>query len=576
MMRAVFILAILLLAASPAAGRTRDELLRVAPADAAIVVVVQNARDNYHNLRHSPFAEWFPSTTIGKRILESAEVRQLRDSAAMIFRELDSTPETIIDDVVGDTIAFAFSPAPAGRSKEERAVLLVRPRRTETLRKLLERVNELQTKSGELKAISRKEHAGMAYFERQKSAGPSEFYCFSGDVFAFSSSEADIQGVLDRDKAAPTLADKTPELLERMKRLGVAEAAGLILINPRALDAEVKTRIEAAKPDEKRFLARFAEAWAALDGAAIYATLGTSVELGVSLRFQPVRLPPDLRKWLTGPAEGSSSASLLPAEALAGVAAHVRAVELIDLIASLAPVDAGKPGVKDFIDQSLAPFFGRDKLAAVLNSLGPNWAVWAEAPVGQSFLPTFVAAVEIGGGTDDERGRAEKALVQGIVFGVQLLRVGYNARHTDQIEFKEETDPKSGLVVRTLINDTVFPPGFRPSFAVVKGHLVIATSPEPILRFAPSAAEWRGGAHERIVARLSGAGSRAYLQTHGPRLVKFLTEMGIVRDEKPTREMIDMLAAGLELIESVELVTRPDENGLQIALKIKPARPLKK
>ena len=52
--------------------------------------------------------------------------------------------------------------------------------------------------------------------------------------------------------------------------------------------------------------------------------------------------------------------------------------------------------------------------------------------------------------------------------------------------------------------------------------------------------------------------------------------MGIVRDEKPTREMIDMLAAGLELIESVELVTRPDENGLQIALKIKPARPLKK
>ena len=129
----------------------------------------------------------------------------------MIFRELDSTPETIIDDVVGDTIAFAFSPAPAGRSKEERRRPSSTAAQDETLRKLLERVNELQTKSGELKAISRKEHAGMAYFERQKSAGQSEFYCFSGDVFAFSSSEADIQGVLDREKAAPTLVDKTPE-----------------------------------------------------------------------------------------------------------------------------------------------------------------------------------------------------------------------------------------------------------------------------------------------------------------------------------------------------------------------------
>jgi hypothetical protein len=573
MMRAVSILAILLVAASPAAGETRDELLRVAPADAAIVVIVQNARDNYRNLAQSPFAQWAPSTAIGKRILESAEFRQLRDSAAMIFRELDTTPETIIDDVVGDTVAFAFSPAHAASAKDERAVLLIRPRKTETLRKLLDRVNELQTKSGELKAIHRKEHAGMEYVERQKSAGASEFYCFRGDVFAFSSSEADIRGLLDRDKAAPPIADKTPELVARMKRLGVSEAAGLILINPRALDAELTARVAAAKPDEKRFLARFAEAWAALDAAAIYARLDTGVELGVSLRFQPGRLPPDLKKWLTGPADGSTSASLLPADALVGVAAHVRAVELIDLIASIAPVEAGKPGVKDFIDQALGPFFGRDKLATVLNALGPNWAVWAEPPSGQGFLPTIVAAVEIGG-TSEERQRAEKALVQGIEFGVQLLRVGYNASHTDQIEFKEET--KNGIVVRSLVNDTVFPPGFRPSFAMVKGYLVIATSPEPILRFTPPPANPERGRAERTIARFSGTGSRAYLQTHGPRLARFLTEMGIVRDEKPTREMIDMLAAALELIESAELVIRPDENGLQIALKIKPARPLKK
>ena len=45
---------------------------------------------------------------------------------AMIFRELDTTPETIIDDVVGDTVAFAFSPAHA-RQREGRARRPPRP-----------------------------------------------------------------------------------------------------------------------------------------------------------------------------------------------------------------------------------------------------------------------------------------------------------------------------------------------------------------------------------------------------------------------------------------------------------------
>ena len=115
-------------------------------------------------------------------------------------------------------------------------------------------------------------------------------------MFAFSSSEADIKGVIDRDKAAPTLAEKTPELLERMKRLGVAEAAGVILVNPRPLDAEMKARVAAAKPDEKRFLAHFAEVWAALDAAAdLLDTRHGTWNSASRLRFPPGKLPADSR-----------------------------------------------------------------------------------------------------------------------------------------------------------------------------------------------------------------------------------------------------------------------------------------
>ena len=252
------------------------------------------------------------------------------------------------------------------------------------------------------------------------------------------------------------------------------------------LDAEVKSRVADAKPDEKRFLSRFAQAWSALDAAAIYLKLDTDLEAGVSVQFQPGKLPDDLKRWLTGPTSRSLPSALIPQNAIMG-AAGIRAVELIELVASLAPIEDGKPGVKEWLELTLGPVVGRDKLPLVLNALGPDWAAWAEPPVEHGFLPTAVAVIQISG-NGEERTKAEKALTQGIEFGFQMLRVAYNAKHTHQIELKEETDPKSGIVLRSLVNDKGFPPGFRPSFAVVKGYLVLATSPEAIRRFTPPVA----------------------------------------------------------------------------------------
>ena len=77
-------------------------------------------------------------------------------------------------------------------------------------------------------------------------------------------------------------------------------------------------------------------------------------------------------------------------------------------LARLMAVEMGKPGVKDWIAQTLGPVIGKDKLPVVLNALGPNWAIWAEPPVKDAFLPTLVAAVEISG-TPEERAKADGA-----------------------------------------------------------------------------------------------------------------------------------------------------------------------
>jgi hypothetical protein len=564
--------AALMLSTTAAVAGPREELLRVAPPDAALVVVVQNGRDHFRTISQSPFAKWFPSTAIGKKLLDSTDLKQLRESAGMIFRELDTTPEALIDDIVGDAVAFAYTPAPADRSRGERAIILVRPRKVESLQKLLDRINAHQTRSGEVKSINRKEHTGTVYFERQKPEGASEFYCYRGSLFAFSGSESDIKSFIDRDRTEPSATDKPPETLARMQKLGVANAAAVVLINPRALDAELKARVADAKPAEKRFLERFAEVWAALDSAAVYLALDTNVEVGVSLRYQPNKLPADARKWVTGLTE-SRAARLIPPDALFGVAAQFRAAELVELVVSLSPAEDGKPGVKEWMTQTLGPVVGRDVLPIVLDSLGPNWAVWAEPPSKDSFLPTLVGAVEISG-DEAARAKTKKALAEALDFGFLMARVAYNATHTDQIDLKEEKDAATGVLIKSLVNEKGFPPGFRPAYGIAHGHLVVATSPEAIKRFSVPANEPQPQGLARH-AVFSGARTRDYLHTHGTRLSKFLTDLGAVNDETKTRETIASLAEILELFDSAEVVTRTDEGGLNIVLRIKPAKPIK-
>ncbi len=57
-----------------------------------------------------------------------------------------------------------------------------------------------------------------------------------------------------------------------MTKLGVADSAAVLLVNPRPLDAELSAKVKNAKPEERVFLARFADVWKATEAAAIYLT----------------------------------------------------------------------------------------------------------------------------------------------------------------------------------------------------------------------------------------------------------------------------------------------------------------
>lgn len=553
---AALVVALLLLGRS-AAG-PRDDLLRVAPPDATFVLVVQNPRDHLKTLSESPFVAWFPTTRLGKQLFGSDDFRKGLEGSTEVLRQLDVTPDVLLADVFGDAVVVAVTPG----ERDERSVILVRPRKPETLQKVIDRLNELQKASGEVKAVVARQHGGAAYFERQCGDKPSEFYFLRGGVFAFSESEADVRAVIDRERAA------TPsrELADRLARLGVADAAAVLLVNPRSFDAEVRAKVAAANRDERRLLEQFEQVWKALDAAAVYLDLGRDFEVGAALRFRPDAVPAALKPWLLGERTPSGLWEAVPADALFAVAGRVKVAEVIQTVAALAP-DEGKNGVAAGLNQVLGPVFSRDKLPGVLDAVGPDWAVWVAPPAADA-LPTAVVALQVrGDGPDGPAAAVEKA----VAFGFQMARFAYNAEHPDQIDLKET--PDGGGVIRTLVNDKGFPAGFRPSFALKKGYLLFSTSPAAIQAFRPPAAAAKPG--DAPLARFSGAAARTYLHAHRGPVAKLLSDAG-AGPEKDVQAHLDQLADVLELFDRVELLTRGDAAGCRLTVRVTFAKPLKK
>ncbi len=567
--RSALVVAVLLGLGAPvfaAPPAPRDEVLRLAPNDFAIVFVAQNLRDHVKDVSESPFAEWFLTSPLGKHLLNSNDFKKLIDSATPILGVLGLTPTDLLHDIIGDAVVFAYAPAPPNDPKGERSVILIRPRKPESLAKVIGTLNDLQTKSKELKSLVERKHEGAAYFERQKPEGPSDFYCFRDGVFAFSQSEADIKAVIERDKAAEK---NVPVLVERMTKLGVLDAAVVLLVNPRALDAELAAKVKNAKPDEKAFLAKFEEVWAATDAAALYLSVGKDAELGMSLHFAPDKLPANAKTWLVGERTPSALWASVPDNALFAVAGRVKANGLIDVLTALAPME-GKPSIRETLEQTLGPIVGKDKLPLVLDALGPDWALWVTPPAKGATAPVVVVAVKVQ--TDGPKGtEASKAMIQTLEYGFQVARVAYNAKHKDQIELKEEKD--GDAVIKTLTGD-VFPVGLRPCFALKGGYLLIATSPDAIKSFrAPTGEPKPGG--DVPLARFNAVSVRAYLTTHAAELAKLLATTG-AGDEKTLAEQLGVLTLVLEPVDKVELLTRGDANGLKLMLRVKTAKPLKK
>ena len=558
---------------APAAGRAaapRDELLRLVPADVSFGFLAQGLRAKAKALQDSPFAVQFAAMPAGKALLSSPELVKFATAEAKMFDALKVSAAQLRDEVFGDAIVFAYRAGPPGRPNEEMGIILTWARDPQLLAALLERLTEIQKKSGEVSEVREVEYQGRTYFRRvkPKAKDGDEFYFLRGNVLAFSGQEAMIRAAIDLDKSAPPAEKEVPPLAQNLRKLAVERAIMVWWLNPRSFDAALGQRAKSADTKaERAFLDEFLAYWKALDGAALFTSLDGELELGLSVRLRREDLPPNARQLLKSAGQPSALWQVIPEDALFAVAGRVEVVAFVQSLAGFLAPDA-RQALRTAVETKLAPVFGRDALPSLAAGLGPDWAFWMMHPHTQAegWFPQLMAAVRIRAGADGTA--AEEAFINALSFAAWLVRY----RHP-QIALKKAVQDKTEI--RFLSNDKGFPPGFRPAYAVKGGYLLLSGSPETIRRFTPPANVAPKETAEVPLLRISFAEWRKYLKANRKPVVDFLASGNGAKPDEVGRKL-DTLLANLEGFDRLEIAERVHPDQATIVFRLKTAQPLRK
>lgn len=559
------------LVASSTPARAADpagEVLRLVPPETRICLVVRDLRTHLRAIEGSPFEKWLEQSPLGKRLKAPAEMAKIEQLETFLKVQLGIGFDQLLDDVLGDVVVLAYQPGPPGKPDDELGVVFVNARKPDLLAALVEKLNDFQKKTGEIKSVRPLTHQGLPYFEREKSTGDREYYLVRGGILAFSGQERAIRQVIEQDAAPPGGPGR---VAAGIAALGLTKECAVCWFDPRGFDAELAAKAEATRDDgERAFLTQFAKAWKATDGFALYAQPGRGLELGVVARFDREKLPKEVRD-LAFPTGGESALwAAVPDDAILAVCGRLNVPRLLAGVEAYLPPD-GKAGLKKAIEEGLAPIVGRDKLAAVLAGLGPDWAIWVTPPSKTSgaFLPEWTAALKL----SDEKGSVNvgRTVLQAVDFAAQMARFAYNREHADQIDLTEES--QDGVAVKVLSNEKGFPAGLRPSYGLKAGYLVVASSPDGVRRFqAPTGTSARA---EVPLLRFSPRHLRGHLGTHRGAIVGAAARWS-GRPVKDIAHDLGELSVVLEAFDRMELRHTAGDGKVRLSLHVEFVEPLSK
>jgi hypothetical protein len=540
----------------------RDELLRLVPEDMSFCLVVQDLRERSKGMTDQTLARQLAQMPFARDKIESDEFKKLLEIQQHIFRELEITPEQLRDDLLGDGLVFAYRQGPSGKPEQHEGVFLIWARDKALLSKVVDRINEVQKKSGELEDIRSLKHDEQTYLQRTKvknAAKSNEFYFIREHVLAFSQSEAMIKAVIERGRNEQPVEKQAPYWTKMLERLGLEKSLMTILLNPRVFDRELKVHEASAKGDAQAFLKEFRKYWEAVDGLGVFADLRESLEFGVAVQARKGALPVPAQQFFAELGNPSALWKAIPLDPLFAIASRFDVALFVEVFSAFCDESRLDSITKSMLG-GLQPFMqNRGKFNALnpfKKGLGPDWGLWANAPgsTGKTWVPDMLFAVKVRSSPDGAAAeRAIQLVLQALMTRANLVVEVINHDKVD---------------IRYVHSEGVFPPGFRPAFASKEGFLLFASSPEAIQRFSLAGRDIP--TDEVPLLRISAIGWRSYLSQYKNEVGDFLAK-STGMSAKDVAAQIDIVTENLKAFDRFEIVAKSKADQATLTFRLKGA-----
>jgi hypothetical protein len=558
------------------AATPREELLHYVPDNVAFCLVVQDLRDHDQAFQESPFMKELAKSPMIQALLQSDDLKNLLKVDEFLRDNFGIDSTKLRDEIFGDALVFAYRSGPPGKPEAEQGLFLVRARDPKLLAELVDRLNELQRKSGDLLELKDLKHNDVAYFrrtERKREQGKedrkvSNYYLLNGPVLLFTSQETILHDAIDHQRESSS--DKESAMAKQF-RLAHADKPLLALwINPRAFDAEMLHKAEDAKGGEAAVLKNLLVYWKALDSVVLSADFQKDFTLNVAVRARMDELPAAARKFLAEAAKPSELWQRFPQDAMLATACRFDLASLVDVIQGFLPTELNQ-SIKEGLDRGFGATLGRDLVSDVLPCLGPDWGLCIVAPSSdeKSWFPQIVYALRVQSG--DKKPPVDQTALDAVNFYAGVAVLTHNqAKDVRPLSLKSVKQDK--VEVKYLTGGNL-PAGLEPAYTLHNGYLVLGSSPDAIRRFHALAAS-KVESEEVPLLRVSFKEIRRYLKERREPVVVAVAEKNQI-DKKEAAKKIDGLLGALQLVDRLELNQRSEAGQVTFMLRVQTALPLK-
>lgn len=562
--RPLVLLAALLVPSLARSAAPRDELLRLVPGDVGFCLLVEDLRGHAAAFLRSPFLGALRASPLGAKLGPDApEMQKLAEVDQFLQQHLHVSLNQLRDDLLGDAVVFAYRPGPPGQTEQEQELILVHARDAKLLAAVLDRLDEAQRESGELKELTTHEHKGTAY-RRRVQLKETDYHYRRGPVLAISHSEAMIRRAVELDRGP---ANGESSAARQFRQLGGEGRLVRLWLNPRAFEPELRHKLTTVQGAEATVLKTFSTYWQALDSIGLSLGLDADLELALTVRARTNELPPAAQRFLAAAAAPSALLSRFPDDTLFAAAGRLDVAALAETFNGFLN-DEVRRALRTALDQLLGQALGEELLKQVIPALGPDVGLFVAAPpaADPNGFPHAVAAVRVRPG--DGAIPADVAMSNVLNAVAMLAVVDHNRKNKDQVKLR--TIMQDGVEVRYLMGEP-FPHGFRPAFALKDGYLLLATSPEALRRFraVPAVAQ-----AEMPMVRFSPRALVRYLGERREAVVAHAAEKNQISKDEAGKQLHQFLEV-LQLFDTAELACTAEEGRGTLSLRVRTSRPLR-